>query len=112
MFTEYLEDISHGSRIILGIQPRAVGKRTPRFPVSHLQKKDDRENNVSPYRRGQKLEVNAADDEGAHVAALALTEASQRSGSPQVSHSPYRKTDELKHLSAQNLSRMVFDQAT
>ncbi|KAF7817907.1 uncharacterized protein G2W53_023362 [Senna tora] len=74
------------------LQPRAVGKRTPRFPVSYY-KKDDRKNYVSPNKRSPKSEVNGNDDEVAHVAALALTEAAQRGGSPQVSQTPYRRAE-------------------
>nr|XP_043621779.1 protein ALWAYS EARLY 3-like isoform X2 [Erigeron canadensis] len=62
-----------------------VRKRTPRFPVSHLSRKEINGNPVSPYKKSQKREV----DEVAHGAALALTEALQRGGSPQVSQSPY-----------------------
>ncbi|XP_076921903.1 protein ALWAYS EARLY 3-like [Bidens hawaiensis] len=63
-----------------------VRKRTPRFPISHLSRRDNSGNPVSPYKRSQKREV----DDVAHGAALALTEALQRGGSPQVSQSPYR----------------------
>ncbi|XP_060966819.1 protein ALWAYS EARLY 2 isoform X8 [Cannabis sativa] len=73
-----------------GSQPRVVGKRTPRFPVSYSHKRDYRENQMSPNRKGKKAEN---DNDDAHVAALALTEASQRVGSPQVS-TPY------KHISS------------
>ncbi|XP_060966818.1 protein ALWAYS EARLY 1 isoform X6 [Cannabis sativa] len=59
-----------------GSQPRVVGKRTPRFPVSYSHKRDYRENQMSPNRKGKKAEN---DNDDAHVAALALTEASQRS---------------------------------
>ncbi|KAJ1380909.1 SANT/Myb domain [Sesbania bispinosa] len=66
-----------------GSQPRAVGKRTPRIPVNYSYKKDDRENYFSPNKRRLKSAFDVNDDEVAHVAALALTEAAQRSGSPQ-----------------------------
>lgn len=73
-----------------------VRKRTPRFPINHSSRRDNSGNYVSPYKRSQKREV----DDVAHGAALALTEASQRGGSPQVSQSPYRidhmKTTPLK----------------
>ncbi|XP_057962765.1 protein ALWAYS EARLY 2-like isoform X2 [Malania oleifera] len=78
---------------------RAVGKRTPRFPVSY--KKDDGENYVSPSQKGRKSGADANDDEVAHVAALALTEASQRGGSPQVSQMLYRRAGHMKHSQAQ-----------
>ena len=79
-------------QIISGSQPRVVGKRTPRVPVSFSHKRDNRENHISAIKKGRKSE-NDNDDEVAHVAALALTEASQRVGSPQVS-TPY------KHISS------------
>lgn len=62
-----------------------VRKRTPRFPINHSSRRDKIGNYVSPYNRGQKREV----DDVAHGAALALTEALQRGGSPQASQSPY-----------------------
>ncbi|XP_058079829.1 protein ALWAYS EARLY 2-like isoform X2 [Magnolia sinica] len=75
-----------------GSRPRAVGKRTPRFPVSYLYGKDERSKITSPDK-DLKSKVDAADEEVAHVAALALAEASQRVGSPQVSRTPSRRTD-------------------
>ncbi|KAK8467928.1 hypothetical protein PHAVU_007G179500 [Phaseolus vulgaris] len=77
-----------------GIVPHAVGKRTPRVPVSYSYKKDYTENYVSPYRRSLKSTTDANDDEVAHVVALALTEAAQRGGSPQVSQSPRRRVEQ------------------
>jgi len=74
--------------------PHAVGKRTPRVPVSYSYKKDYTENYVSPYRRSLKSTTDANDDEVAHVVALALTEAAQRGGSPQVSQSPRRRVEQ------------------
>ncbi|KAJ7977966.1 Protein ALWAYS EARLY 3 [Quillaja saponaria] len=89
-----------------GSQPRAVGKRTPRFPVSHSYKKDDRQNYVSPNKRGRKLEIEANDDVVAHVAALALTEASQRGGSPHVSQTTYRRAEHPKSSPIRSWERM------
>ncbi|KAJ7973358.1 Protein ALWAYS EARLY 3 [Quillaja saponaria] len=89
-----------------GSQPRAVGKRTPRFPVSYSYKRDDRQNYVSPYKRGRKSEINANDDVVAHVAALALTEASQRGGSPPVSQTAYRRAEHLKSSPVRSWERM------
>ncbi|CAA6661334.1 unnamed protein product [Spirodela intermedia] len=70
-----------------GSRPRAVGKRTPRFPVSYTY---DREamNMLSPSKLVKS--ERDADEDGVHVAALALAEASQRAGSPQVSRTPLR----------------------
>ncbi|XP_059437111.1 protein ALWAYS EARLY 2-like isoform X2 [Corylus avellana] len=83
-----------------GTQPRAVGKRTPRFPISYSHKKDDSKFYVSPNKRGWKSDID--DDEVAHVAALALTEASQRGGSP----TPYRRTEHTKSSPVQSWERM------
>uniref|UniRef100_A0A5B6ZU57 SANT domain-containing protein n=1 Tax=Davidia involucrata TaxID=16924 RepID=A0A5B6ZU57_DAVIN len=80
----------------------AVGKRTPRFPVSYSFRKVDSENYVSSNKRGRKSEV---DDEVAHGAALALAEALQRGGSPQVSHSPF-KTERMKLSPLHSCERM------
>lgn len=66
------------------------------------------ENYISPIKRGRKLE-NENDDEVAHVAALALAEASQRGGSPQVSQTPYRRTEPIKSSPVQSWERMVFN---
>ncbi|KAF2310984.1 hypothetical protein GH714_018913 [Hevea brasiliensis] len=76
-----------------GSRPWAVGKRTPRVPVSHSFDKDNREKYISPVRQGLKLKADALDDDVAHEIALVLTEASQRAGSPQVSQTPNRKTE-------------------
>ncbi|KAH6808743.1 hypothetical protein C2S51_026526 [Perilla frutescens var. frutescens] len=68
-----------------GSRPRPVGKRTPRFPVSFSYENINGEKYFSPTRQGLKLKANADDDEVAHEIAIALAEASQRGGSPQVS---------------------------
>ena len=60
-----------------------------------------------PNKQGLKSLVNAADDEGAHVAALALAEASQRGGSPQVSRTPGRKSDHMRHSPGWSSERKV-----
>ncbi|CAI8603455.1 unnamed protein product [Vicia faba] len=82
-------------RRIDGIQPRAVGKRTPRVPVYHSYK-DDRENYVSPNKRSLKSTADANDDEAAHVA-LTLTRASQRGDSP-LSQTPHRRAGQKSSL--------------
>ncbi|KAK8961043.1 Protein ALWAYS EARLY 2 [Platanthera guangdongensis] len=71
-----------------GSRPRAVGKRTPRIPVPFFLKED---RNMIPSKHALKSEYHAVDDEGVHVAALALAEASQRGGSPQISRTPSRR---------------------
>ncbi|KAM7488190.1 hypothetical protein LguiB_025674 [Lonicera macranthoides] len=75
-----------------GTRPRAVGKRTPRFPVSYSYENVNGEKYCSPSRLGLKPKMDANDDEVAHEIALALAEASQRVGSPQVSQTPNRRT--------------------
>ncbi|XP_012069373.1 protein ALWAYS EARLY 3 isoform X2 [Jatropha curcas] len=76
-----------------GTRPWAVGKRTPRVPVSYSLDKDSGEKYISPIRQGLKFKTDALDDDVAHEIALVLTEASQRAGSPQVSQTPNRKID-------------------
>ncbi|KAL9356099.1 hypothetical protein Peur_049352 [Populus x canadensis] len=84
----------------------AVGKRTPRFPVSYLRKKDDGENYVSPKKKRRKLEINAGDNDDEHAAVLALTEALQRVDSPQMSQTPCRRTENMKSSPVQSWDRM------
>ncbi|CAM9004189.1 unnamed protein product [Rhodiola kirilowii] len=68
-----------------GGEPRVVGKRTPRVPVSHTIDKvlGDRYFSEKP---GRKFKMDA-DDHVAHEIALALTKASQKDKSPRDSHS-------------------------
>ncbi|KAI9390678.1 hypothetical protein POPTR_008G216600v4 [Populus trichocarpa] len=80
-----------------GSKPWAVGKRTPRVPVTYSFDKYSEEKYVSPIRQGLKVKADAVDDDVAHEIALALTEASQRGGSPQVSQTPKRKTKMPSH---------------
>ncbi|KAJ6876800.1 protein ALWAYS EARLY 2-like [Populus alba x Populus x berolinensis] len=81
----------------------SVGKRTPRFPVSHLHKKD--ENYVSAKKR-RKLEINADDNNDEHVAALTLTETLQRGDSAQVPQTPHRRTEHMKSSPVQSWDKM------
>ncbi|XP_044498764.1 protein ALWAYS EARLY 3-like [Mangifera indica] len=74
-----------------GSRPRAVAKRTPRVPVSYSYDNDNMEKYISPIRLEMKPRVGTIDDDVAHEIAVALTEASQRGGSPQVSQTPKRK---------------------
>ncbi|KAI3469413.1 hypothetical protein Pfo_026076 [Paulownia fortunei] len=78
-----------------GSRPRPVGKRTPRFPVSFSYENVSREKYFSPTRQGLKLKANADDDEVAHEIAIALAEASQRGGSPQVSGTPNKRAESV-----------------
>ncbi|KAJ6769463.1 PROTEIN ALWAYS EARLY 1-RELATED [Salix koriyanagi] len=80
-----------------GSKPWAVGKRTPRVPVTYSYDKYSEEKYVSPIRQGFKVKADAVDDDVAHEIALALTEASQRGGSPQVSQTPKRKIKMSSH---------------
>lgn len=84
-------------------------KRTPRVPVSYSYKKDDRINYTSLNDKSRESEVDANDVEVEHVAALALTEASQRGGSPQVSQTPYRTTEHGKSSPVLSWDKTVFD---
>ncbi|KAK1277365.1 Protein ALWAYS EARLY 3 [Acorus gramineus] len=76
-----------------GNKPRAVGKRTPRFPV--LYDRDENANTQSQNKKELKPELYDDDYDVAHGAALALAEALHRGGSPQVWRTPSRKT---KHM--------------
>ncbi|XP_015696072.1 protein ALWAYS EARLY 2 isoform X2 [Oryza brachyantha] len=78
--------------LFVGNKPRAVGKRTPRVPVASMYQRDEK---VGPSNRQAKPEGNNGDDEGAHVAALALAEVLHRGGSPQVSQTPGRSGDRM-----------------
>ncbi|KAG2273065.1 hypothetical protein Bca52824_067620 [Brassica carinata] len=70
-----------------GTHRRATGKRTPRVPVQTS--RDDGEGSTPPNKRARK-QLDAND----YVADfLALTDASRREGSPQVSESPNRRTE-------------------
>ncbi|XP_020887226.1 protein ALWAYS EARLY 3 isoform X2 [Arabidopsis lyrata subsp. lyrata] len=71
--------------------PRAVGKRTPRIPISYTLEKDTRERYLSPVKRGLNQKGDDTDDDMEHEIALALAEASQRGGSTKNSHTPNRK---------------------
>ncbi|XP_051214162.1 protein ALWAYS EARLY 3 isoform X2 [Lolium perenne] len=75
-----------------GNRPRAVGKRTPRVPVASMYHRDDK---IGPANRQAKPDATNGDDEGAHVAALALAEVCQRGGSPQVSQTLGRSSDHM-----------------
>ncbi|KAL6971312.1 hypothetical protein U1Q18_030990 [Sarracenia purpurea var. burkii] len=89
-----------------GSRPRAVGKRTPRFPVSYSYEKVNGEKFFSPSRQSLKPKVDAHDDDVAHVVALTLAEASQKGGSPQVSHTPNRRTGSVMSSPIQSGERM------
>ncbi|CAA0841711.1 Protein ALWAYS EARLY 3, partial [Striga hermonthica] len=78
-----------------GSRPRPVGKRTPRFPISLPYDTMSEDKYFSPTRKGLQLNANADDDEVAHEIAIALAEASQRGGSPQVSGTPNKRAESV-----------------
>ncbi|GLT28915.1 hypothetical protein SLA2020_038170 [Shorea laevis] len=84
-----------------GTHPHAVRKRTPRVPFSNSHKRDAIQNYTPPSKRGQKSEVDANDDV---VAALALTEALQRGGSPVIPQ--MLRTNQIKPSPVRNWDRM------
>ncbi|XVF57456.1 hypothetical protein PTKIN_Ptkin06aG0207000 [Pterospermum kingtungense] len=88
-----------------GTHPRAVRKRTPRVPVSYSYRRDDTESYIPPNRRVKQSEVDDSDDE--HVAALTLTGASQRVGSPHVSQTPNRRAERRRSSPVQSYDRMM-----
>lgn len=85
-----------------GSRPRAVGKRTPRFPVSYSYDKYDEQKSRSS-KQSRKSEVDANDDE---VAVLVLAEALQRGGSPQMSQTPNRRANLVRSSFGRNGERM------
>ncbi|KAL3519017.1 hypothetical protein ACH5RR_021606 [Cinchona calisaya] len=85
-----------------GSRPRAVGKRTPRIPVTYSYENTKGEKLFSPSRQGLKMKAVTNDDDVAHEIALALTEASQKGGSPQVSQIPSRRTESVISSPARN----------
>ncbi|XP_011023637.1 PREDICTED: protein ALWAYS EARLY 2-like isoform X2 [Populus euphratica] len=91
-------------KIAYGRPLHSVGKRTPRFPVSHQHKKD--ENYVSPKKKHRKSEINADDNDDEHVAALTLTETLQRGDSAQVPQTPHRRTEHMKSSPVQSWDKM------
>ena len=95
------------SKFAAGTRPRVVGKRTPRFPISYSHDKVNREKFFSSARQGLKLKVDASVDDVAHEVALALAEASQKGGSPQVSQTPNRRTRNIMSSPNRNVERMV-----
>ncbi|XP_021282350.1 protein ALWAYS EARLY 2 isoform X3 [Herrania umbratica] len=87
-----------------GIHPHAVRKRTPRVPVSYSYRRDDTESDIPPNKRVKKSETDDNDDE--HVAALTLTGALQRGGSPQVSQTPYKRAECKRSSPVESYDRM------
>ncbi|KAL2459632.1 Protein ALWAYS EARLY 3 [Forsythia ovata] len=95
-----------------GSRSRPVGKRTPRFPVSYSYENMNRENYFSPPSQRLKIEANANDADIAHEIAIALAEASQKRGSPQVSGTPCRRAEifmpsPVRHAQIKSVAEMV-----
>ncbi|EPS74439.1 hypothetical protein M569_00315, partial [Genlisea aurea] len=90
-----------------GTRPRPVGKRTPRFPVAVSHEITKAGNYSSSNKLGLKSDNNAGDDEVAHKIAMALTEASQRVGSPQISGTPSRIAESVMSSPFRNAQRKV-----
>ncbi|CAL9118890.1 unnamed protein product [Musa textilis] len=101
-----------GADLFPGNQPRAVGKRTPRIPVSNMYSKYDKEKATCLNKQCSKSEVNAVDDEGAHVAALALAEVLQRGGSPQISRTPGSGVDHVRSSPVRSSEQKSVEQVT
>lgn len=76
-----------------GNWPRAVGKRTPRFPVPFPHDNNELNDIISPKRHDLNFREDAAADEGVHGAVLALAEASQRGSPSQISETCDRKAE-------------------
>ncbi|KAB1994909.1 hypothetical protein ES319_D13G127600v1 [Gossypium barbadense] len=93
-----------------GINPHAVGRRTPRVPVSYSYRRDDMENYNLPKKRVKKSEANDNDDE--HVAAVTLTGALQRGSCPQFSQRPYKKAECRRSAPVQCYDRMLLQSET
>ncbi|KAG8472789.1 hypothetical protein CXB51_034723 [Gossypium anomalum] len=93
-----------------GINPNAVGRRTPRIPVSYSYRRDDMENYNPPKKRVKKSEANDNDDE--HVAAVTLTGALQRGSCPQFSQRTYKKAECRRSTPVQSYDRMLLQSET
>ncbi|KAL5994732.1 hypothetical protein ACLOJK_024785 [Asimina triloba] len=97
--TAYDDEDDHMASAVGGVitrsRPRTVGKRTSRFPVSFVYDKEERTQCISFNKDDLAITADSADEEVAHVAALALAEASQRGVSPRASQAPNRRTDNM-----------------
>ncbi|WZZ61085.1 hypothetical protein YC2023_061192 [Brassica napus] len=91
--------------------PRAVGKRTPRIPVSYTPEKDTRERYMSPVKKSLNQKGDDTDDDMEHEIALALTEASQRGGSTKNPHTPNRKSKMFSPDTKSEIMRADIDMA-
>lgn len=82
-------------------RPRAVGKRTPRVPLMHLQDKKGSTKTV-PMRQGEDLELETLGHCDEVQVARTLAAASRRVASPQISRTPACRTDHSKNPYVQN----------
>lgn len=96
-----------GFKFLPGIHPHAVRKRTPRVPVSYSYRRNDTESYIPPNKRVKKSDAD--DNDAEHVAALTLTGALQRGGSPQVSQTPYKRAECRRSSPVQSYDRTVYD---
>lgn len=91
--------------------PRAVGKRTPRIPVSYTPEKDTSERYLSPVKKSLDQKGDDTDDDMEHEIALALTEASQRGGSTKNPHTPNRNSKMFSPDKKSEIMRSDIDMA-
>ncbi|MCO5597678.1 hypothetical protein L7F22_051759 [Adiantum nelumboides] len=82
-------------------RPRAVGKRTPRVPLMHLQgiTKSGKLHLSEPMEDAEQDSFGDCDE---FKVALTLASASQRAASPQISRTPACRSDRSKSLPVQN----------
>ncbi|CAI9106776.1 OLC1v1005995C1 [Oldenlandia corymbosa var. corymbosa] len=84
-------------------------KRTPRVPIAYENGNGKRLS--SPAGQGAKLETATNDDDVTHEIVIALAEASQLGGSPQVSQTPSRRTESVMSSPARNRERKKMTRA-
>ncbi|RRT70998.1 hypothetical protein B296_00035965 [Ensete ventricosum] len=74
--------------------------------------KYDKDKTTCLNKQSSKSEVNAVDDDGAHVAALALAEVLQRGGSPQISRTPGSGVDHVRSSPVRSSEQKSVEQET
>eukprot|EP00250_Pteridium_aquilinum_P014030 c21731_g1_i1 orf=621-4265(+) len=89
-------------RTIAANRPRAVGKRTPRVPLMHLQgkAKSGKLPQVEPVEDAEQDSFGDCDE--VKVALTLAASASQRAASPQISRTPACRTDRSRSMATQN----------
>ncbi|KAK6146164.1 hypothetical protein DH2020_020033 [Rehmannia glutinosa] len=80
-------------------------EKNAKVPVSFSYENINGEKFVSPTRQGLKVKPNANDDEVAHELAIALTEASLRGCSPQVSRTPSKRAENVLSSPSRHVER-------